>query len=821
MKNKIYKYATIGILFFMAILGIKTVKAETYTGQAIWPSEFISNIYVKKVKPNGYAKYQQMQFIRRSEDNKFVYCVQPYTDIDNNLPYYEVARDDYATVLNFTEEQWDRISLLAYYGYQYNENGYDHTAKKWYAITQVMIWRTSNPESDIYFTDTLNGNRISSYDDEIAEMEQLLASHYTIPKFESNLSLPLGSSTTLTDTNNVLNNYKISSSENVTATINGNIITIKATGIGDAKINLTKKTTKYETNPIVYFSNHSQNVFRVGNYDPVNTNIKLEVFGGKVEINKLDSKTQTNTPQGQGTLKGAVYGVYDTSGDLITKLTTNENGYAISDYLPSVGEFIIKEITPSNGYTLDKNIYRVIVDKDNLLASVNVLEKVISGELEITKVYASAETQILLPEIGIKFGIYDHNDKLIKEVTTDNNGKIKITLPFGEYTLKQLTTTPGYEYAEDYKFNIDTDGEEIKEVISNAEITAKLKVIKIDADTKELIKRANIKFKIFDVDKNEYVCQTITYPTAKTLCEFETDENGILITPYPLFSGTYKLEEVDQVIDGYLWNRESVEFRIDENSNLITDNEYGILFETKFENKKVTGSIEIQKYGEEINKTDELYEYNKIPLEGVVIGLYKDDKLIKEYITDSNGYIKIDNLELGEYIIKEIYAVGNHILDTTSYEVILKYKDQYTPVIEYKLELNNYLPKGKLEFEKTNQFNEKVSNALIEVYNENDELLFSKRTNDNGLIVIEGLPIGKYYILERETANPDYILNTEKIFFEIKENNEVVKCNMVNELIIEVPNTEKNELPLYELGVITLCLAGIGVICYASKKKKK
>ena len=275
------------------------------------------------------------------------------------------------------------------------------------------------------------------------------------------------------------------------------------------------------------------------------------------------------------------------------------------------------------------------------------------------------------------------------------------------------------------------------------------------------------------------------------------------------------------MIDGYLWNKESVEFRIDENSNLITDNEYGILFETKFENKKVTGSIEIQKYGEEINKTDELYEYNKIPLEGVVIGLYKDDKLIKEYITDSNGYIKIDNLELGEYIIKEIYTVGNHILDTTSYEVILKYKDQYTPVIEYKLELNNYLPKGKLEFEKTNQFNEKVSNALIEVYNENDELLFSKRTNDNGLILIEGLPIGKYYILERETANSDYILNTEKIFFEIKENNEVVKCNMVNELIIEVPNTEKNELPLYELGAITLCLAGIGVICYASKKKKK
>ena len=50
MKKKFYRYAMVGILFFMTILGIKTVKAETYTGQAIWPSEFISNIYVKKMQ---------------------------------------------------------------------------------------------------------------------------------------------------------------------------------------------------------------------------------------------------------------------------------------------------------------------------------------------------------------------------------------------------------------------------------------------------------------------------------------------------------------------------------------------------------------------------------------------------------------------------------------------------------------------------------------------------------------------------------------------------------------------------------------------------
>ncbi|MBO4956228.1 MAG: hypothetical protein J6C50_00080, partial [Rickettsiales bacterium] len=121
MKCKLIKYNIIGIFLFLAFIGIKEVKAETYTGQAIWPSEHISNIYIKKFRADGYIKWQQARFIRRSEDNKFVYCLQPYVEIDNNLPYYNIERQDYASVLNMTEEQWDRVSLLAYYGYGYDQ----------------------------------------------------------------------------------------------------------------------------------------------------------------------------------------------------------------------------------------------------------------------------------------------------------------------------------------------------------------------------------------------------------------------------------------------------------------------------------------------------------------------------------------------------------------------------------------------------------------------------------------------------------------------------------------------------------------------------
>ena len=792
--KKIFKCAMFGMLFLLSIFGIKEVHAETYTGQAIWPSEYISNIYIKKVKPNGYTSYKQAQFIRRSEDNKFVYCLQPYVEIDNNLPYYEVIRNDYASVLGLTEAQWDRISLLAYYGYGYE----NHTEQKWYVITQVMIWRTTNPESDIYFTDKLNGNRINKFDNEIAELENLVSNHYKRPNLSLEKTLPLGQSTTVTDTNNVLNKYKITSTENVTASINGNQLKITATGIGNGKVNLALKDTKYELPPIVYYSDHSQNVMRVGSYDPIYTNITLNIIGGRIEINKLDSECNCNTPRGEATLAGAKYGIYDTSGKLIEELTTDENAYAISNYLPSLGEFIIKEISPSNGYTLDKNSYSVMIDENNLLASVNVYEKVITGKIHITKVFAQASTGIMTPEANITFAILNNKNEVIKKVITDENGMLSITLPFGSYILRQLNSTSGYEVANDYSFSIDKDGKEIRKIISNAEITAKLKVIKIDKDTGEVIKRAGIKFQIFNAKTGEIVKQKITYPTVKILDTFETDENGLLVTPYPLNTGTYYLKEVDQIIDGYLWNDKSVEFTIDENTNFVVDDIAGVLFETKFENKEVKGNVIIKKIGEEVKFEDNNIKYNKINLKGVKIGLYankdiysangilkfKKDTLISENITDENGYIEINNLYLGSYYLKEIETIETHILDNKKYEFELKYQDQYTPIIKYEITMNNLYKKGNLEFTKTDFVNgEAIPNTKIEIFTDKDELIYSGITDENGMIVIEELPINqKFYILEIEPAT-GFVITEEKVYFEIKENGEIVKATMTNKPI--------------------------------------
>lgn len=823
IKNKIINGL---MLLLIGISCVPTVNASTYNETFNDKSQWISGDYILKVKGST-RKYQQMTVITRNSDGSFVYCIEPGTPVSDGAVY--PGQDfDQSYVGQMTQEQWRRITLLAYYGYGYG----NHTDIHWYTVTQYLIWQTVPHGYDIYFTDSLNGNRITKYTNEINELNRLVEEHNISPNITSDtIDMVIGDTVELTDSNNVLNKFEVVDTDNVSVSISGNTLSITANDVGDGSVTISKRDKNYSHPAIIYYHPTSQDLMMRGAYDPIDVNLKIEIVGGKVSVKKVDMDTGLGIAQGDATLDGAVYGIYDLEGNRVGEVISKGGEYVTSDYLPSLGTFFLKEEKSSTGYELNETKYFFNITKDDLYPEVDVTEKVIERDLKIFKVYASDETGFLTGEPNVTFDIYlKSTGEKVTSITTDENGYATATLPYGIYTVRQVTTTEDHEMVEDFEIVVNEYSEDpIYKLLANAEITARLKVIKIDSETGNTIPVAGIKFKIFDVENNEYVCQV----TDKEQCVFETNDEGILLTPLPLESGTYRLEEQDQKLDGYLWNEEALTFAIGDDSTLINDNVFGAIVEVEFENTQVKGKVEINKTGEELIIEDDSYHYEKIKLEGaefelranedIIVGgktYYKKGELVTILVTDKDGYASIDNLPLGKYTLKEIKSANNNVLDPNTYEFELVYEDQYTEVVYKTFTLDNKYPKGELEFTKTDLVTgDPLPDTKIEIFTEDGVKVFEGRTDENGKIIITDLPVGKYFILESD-APDEYILNEEKLWFSITENGEIVKADMTNEKIVEVPNTLQEKDILIEIISATLLLSGIGIIIYAKKKSK-
>ena len=116
--------------------------------------------------------------------------------------------------------------------------------------------------------------------------------------------------------------------------------------------------------------------------------------------------------------------------------------------------------------------------------------------------------------------------------------------------------------------------------------------------------------------------------------------------------------------------------------------------------------------------------------------------------------------------------------DSNKHYFELKEVNDETPIVFESYSNLNYLKKGTLEFTKTDLVNgDVIPDTIIEIYNENDELIFTGKTDKDGKVIITDLKVGKYYIIEKEAAT-GYTITDEKIYFELKENGEITKAEM-------------------------------------------
>ncbi len=797
------------ILYFIFFCLLIFTKANVKASEVTLVKERIGDLYTYYYDDN-YGRYRFLYLNKYVFGENYAYCLELGKPIEGNLYSYSPSFNS----INIKDSDLEYIKLVSYYGYDYP----GHRTDRYYMAAQELIW---NRLSNIYvkYVINLNPNNLIEVESEKEEITNLINNHYRKPSFDSStIDIVKGESITLTDTNNVISNYKC---DNRYIQIEGNTITIDE-NIDTEKIMLTKNI---DTDKVflLYTNGASQKMMSSGKVEPVTSEIELNIISGSITIHKKDIE-KGDMAQGEGTLKGAKYNLYDSTGTLKGTFTTEKKEKV--DNL-SLGDYYLKEIEPSVGYKLDDNIYTISITKDNLDVTVTVYEEVIKRKIDIFKVLSSSVTGLLTPEEGIIFEVYDKDDNLVSSLTTDKDGYISTILPYGTYTLRQITTTEGYEKIEDHQITIyENDERPIYKVFTDAEIKSKVKIIKKDFDTKEIITNSDAKFKIYDVKNNEYVSFKITYPEEKIIDTFEVTD-GTFITPEELPSGTYRLFEIDEKMNGYLYNDEGIEFKIGESSNFINDNEYGKILELSFYNKPVKGKIEIYKYGENIIYENDTYKYKEKLLSGVSFDLYskeniyqnnkliysKDD-LIEELTTDDNGYSMVDNLPLGNYYLKEISSSGDNSVSDITYDISLTYENQYTEKILNSIDIYNYIKKGKLIINKFDkEMNIPLPNTLIEIRKEDNEIIYRGYTDDNGQIVIGDLKYGNYYLAETE-ASTGYQLLKEKIPFTIDK--EETTIDIYNERI-SVPNTGVNSRIYIIFSIISLLFSVILSILIRNK----
>ncbi len=432
------------IIFILLTLIISKIDVYALSNQ-FKASEKIPDVYYAKERNGIVVMSRQALFIRNSNTAEHVYCIEPFGVLIDNYNYKNYT-SEYNSNLNISKEQWQRIRLLAYYGYKYN----GHTDQKWYSITQVMIWRTADPSNKFYWVSS-TGSKIDKFTAEIQEMEDLIKNHYTLPEIKDNYIVSINSEYTIMDTNDVLSNYEISYSD-VEAKIVDNKLMIRTTTNGNKKIELTKRSDIIEEIPVFFYDESSQNIMSPGSLEEIKKEIKINVVSGQVSVTKVDSETLTTNPQGEASLIGAVYNLYNDKNELIKEMIIGTDNKANTSNLP-YGNYYLKEVQSGPGYYIDKNKYEFVINEKNLNIQIIVKNIVIKNKIVIKKYYGDNDKFEL--EEGISFEIYDCKDNLIDILVTNKEGEIILDLPYGRYTLKQLTTTENYEMVEDIKLVID------------------------------------------------------------------------------------------------------------------------------------------------------------------------------------------------------------------------------------------------------------------------------------------------------------------------------------------------------------------------------
>lgn len=441
---------------------------------------------------------------------------------------------------------------------------------------------------------------------------------------------------------------------------------------------------------------------------------KTGVPKGNISMQKVSSNPTMTEGNGCYSLEGAVYGVYDKDSNLITQMTTNAEGKAVSESIP-YGTYWLKEIEAPEGFALNPNWSEAItLNAESAVVTVtdipqndpiNVVLRKRDADTAEDNSQGSASLQNA--EFTVKYykGYYDSDPKAqgIEAarswvLKTDEQGICKLldsykvsgddfykdsngyeTFPLGTVTIQETKAPSGY-LIDSQIFVRQIKGEGTIEpvdvynevIVSEKVIRGGVSIEKWDFETKNKVPQgsatlAGAEFTITNQSAKAVIVDGKSYEKGKEIMTIKTGEEGIASTKNDVLPyGEYQISET-KAPDGYLPVGENLtqNFSIRKNGELVELNTE----KTAAQNKVIRGGVKIEKWDYELH---EKVPQGSATLEGAEFTITNQSKqpvivegvsypvgaVIMTLVTDQEGVALTKNniLPYGEYEISETKA---------------------------------------------------------------------------------------------------------------------------------------------------------------------
>lgn len=515
---------------------------------------------------------------------------------------------------------------------------------------------------------------------------------------------------------------------------------------------------------------------------------------------------------------------------IITNKTTKANLSVDGNILKGLpmGMYYSKETHVVEGYTSDEieHIYTFSY-KDMNTPIIKLNEKVENtvkkAKFEVIKISSNtnttadlienAEFTAILTKYVDYYGSFEEALKHLDQYAEDeysifktqaNGHGVSGLLAYGEYTCYE-TNTPSDKINTVQPFYIKIDRNSdgvIKEFVENdTPFESYLKLVKIDKNTEKKVTLSNATFKLDRLNEKTNEWERVTCKLGKeTLDSWKTDENGVAYTETKVKAGTYRISEV-VIPNGFLKLEQEIVFEVNKsNKTLEFDKDYDAYITVTVANEQPTGTLKIDK-SVAIREDVDTSLVDISDLSGIKFKLsakediinyadgsiiYEKGKEVGQYSLTKEGMLLIEKLLMGSYELEEISTLDGLVLDTTKHEIVFKQEDTTTKVYTKKEKLVN--DTTSVEFSKTDITGDKELKGATLTVTDSEGNVVDKWISGEKTHKIEGLKVGKTYVLKEEIQVDSYVKATD-IKFEVKNTNEVQKVTMIDKLV-EVIKTD-------------------------------